>query len=246
MMSRIIRSWMLWMAVFATLLWTGCTSRTTTPSPERKSDRSNVGAKPGKAKTARPEGEDKGPARGSADREAESTQPVAPPTIPAVVLTEELRAACLVNVGDRLPDADLSDLHGKTVALHSLYGKKLTVVCFWTIGPSERSKLLSVALLRDLMKCTPKPGGDQDVALVGVNVGDSAEAVQQQVKQAEATFPNLLDPEGKLLAKVAKDDKTPRIFLLDPTGRILWFDLENSRESRRNLLQAIQVTLGKK
>ncbi len=249
-MSRTIRSWLLWMAVLATSFCVGCFARPSAnrpKPPEQKLESRGQAAKPRpeKAKAAAPSTERPSASTG-ATRESQHAQPAPPPTIPAVVLSDELRAACLVKVGDKLPDAELSDLDGKPRALHSLFGKKLTVVCFWTIGDTERSKLLSAALLGDLAKSLPKPGGDRDVVLVGVNVGDSAEAVRRQLKQAEASFPNLLDRQGKLLAKVTKDGKTPRIYLLDSNGRILWFDLENSRSSRRNLEEAIQVVLGKK
>ena len=45
---------------------------------------------------------------------------------------------------------------------------------------------------------------------------------------------------------MAKDRRLPRVFLVDDRGKILWFDVEYSRTTRQELLQAIQVTLGKK
>jgi hypothetical protein len=57
----------------------------------------------------------------------------------------------------------------------------------------------------------------------------------------------LLDSKGELFARIAKDPKLkwmPRTYLLDAGGRILWFDVEYSRPMRRDLVEAIRVTLG--
>jgi hypothetical protein len=38
----------------------------------------------------------------------------------------------------------------------------------------------------------------------------------------------------------------PRVYLLNASGKIIWFDTDYSQASRRNLMQAIQVLLGEK
>ena len=173
-------------------------------------------------------------------------QPTPPSSaIPKVALSSALRAACIVNVGDTMPEAELPDPTGKTHSLESLYIPKLTIVCFWTIGAAHRSQLVAAAVLQDLMKEVVEPFGKKGVQVVGINVGDPAAAVQKEVGQTGATFPNLLDSKGEFFAKIAKDKKTPRIYLLDAGGRILWFDIENRRQSREDLTQSIQVVLGK-
>ncbi|MFH1924704.1 MAG: hypothetical protein ABIP48_33040, partial [Planctomycetota bacterium] len=70
-----------------------------------------------------------------------------------------------------------------------------------------------------------------------------AEAVRKSVEEAGAGFTNLLDPDGALFARVATE-KLPRVYLLDADGKVLWFDLEFSRTTRDNLVQALQVALG--
>jgi hypothetical protein len=167
-----------------------------------------------------------------------------PPSIPKVALSTELRATCLVNVGNTIPKANLSDPGGKMHVLDSLYGQKLTVVCFWTIGATHRSRLVAAAALQDLRKDVFEPFGSKGVAVVGVNVGDAAAAVEQEVRQAGASFPNLLDPKWQFFAKIAIDKRMPRVFLLDAAGRVLWFDVEYSRSSRQDLTQSIRVALG--
>jgi peroxiredoxin len=170
--------------------------------------------------------------------------PPPPPTIPKVALSSEIRATCLVNVGDALPEAELPDPTGKMHALKSLYGQKLTVVCLWTIGTTRRSQLVSAAVLEDLVKGVLEPFGPKGVGVIGISVGDPAAVVQQETAKAGATFPNLLDPKGEYFAKIAKDKRMPRTFLLDAAGRVLWFDVEYSRSSRRDLVQSIRVALG--
>lgn len=169
-----------------------------------------------------------------------------PDAIPKVVLSDEFRAACLVNVGDTMPEAELPDAAGKMHALESLYGEKLTVVCLWTIGTSRRSQRVDIAAqpLRDLMKEVVEPFGPKGVRVIGINVGDKSAAVEKKVSQAGVQFPTLLDPKGEYFAKLAKDKRMPRTFLLDAWGRILWFDIEHRRQTREDLVQAIRVVLG--
>ena len=60
-----------------------------------------------------------------------------------------------------------------------------------------------------------------------------------------AEFPLLLDADGAGLGRVATE-KLPRIYLLDPSGSILWFDIEYSESTRRELKNAIHWHLTKK
>jgi peroxiredoxin len=170
--------------------------------------------------------------------------PPPPPAIPKVALSGELREACLLNVGDTMPKVELVGLDGKPHSLESLYGHKLTVVCFWTVGTTRRAKLVVSAALQDLMKQVVEPFSTKGVGVVGISVQGTADAVRQEADQVGATFPILLDSKGDTFAKVAKDDRVPRIYLLDAAGRVLWFDVEYSRASRRDLLLGIRVALG--
>ena len=172
--------------------------------------------------------------------------PPPPPTIPQVVLSDALRAACVVNVGDKIPDADLPDLSGKLHTLSSMYGQRLTVVCVWTAGDSSRSRLTATRTLKDLVKTIVEPFGEKGVRLIGINVGDSPTAVQQHMADAGATFPTLLDLKGEFYAMLAKEPKMPRAYLLDAGGKILWFDMELPRDSLRDLAQGIRASLGER
>jgi hypothetical protein len=230
-------------AVALTMGLAGCPSKTATKPKENESRPANSETKSSTKTTSQPAAHAE---HKTAGRAAKSEQPPPPPpTIPKVALSDALQASCLVKVGDALPAAELSDAAGKTQTIASLYGRKLTVVCLWTIGTTERSKLVAEAVLEDLTKDVVEPYGDKGVRVVGINVGDPAAAVQEEFNQASAKFPCLLDPKGEFLAKIARDKQMPRVFLLDGAGKILWFDVEYSRPSHRDLVQSIGVALGK-
>jgi peroxiredoxin len=169
----------------------------------------------------------------------EAVKEPAPVAIPAVKLSNELLATCLVKVGDRLPDAELPDTTGKRQSISSLCGPKLTVVFLW-----ETNSEYAVSALEDLDADVAKPFLDKGVRVIGIDLRDGVDAVKEAVQQAGAGFPILLDPDGAYFAKIATD-KVPRTYLIDAQGQILWFDVEYSRGTRRDLLAAVEVALSK-
>ena len=170
-------------------------------------------------------------------------EPPPPPKMPEVLLIEADRDKCVLWVDDPMPDAELTDLAGETQSLGELLGEKLTVVFFWTSGSSEFSGMAAQRALEDLQKDIYEPYAEKGVQVLAVNEGETADDVQKMVDGAGATFINFVDPDGAFFSQVAKE-KLPRPYLLDAEGKILWFDLEFSRTTRDNLLQAIQVALG--
>jgi peroxiredoxin len=240
------RSWFMLAAVSLALTCTGCSPKASEKPPERIPSGGRPAAKVEKEQEPTlqvPSKSAQEPQRTAVAHKPKPADIPPPPTIPKVELSNELRATCLVNVGDEMPAGELPDAAGDMHALGSLYGQKLTVICFWTVGTSPRSKLVAVAVLHDLMKGIVEPYGEKGVRVVGINVGDAAQAVEQHVAGATATFPNLHDAKGEFFAKVVKDGKMPRTFLLDANGKVLWFDVEYSREARRNLIVSIKAVL---
>lgn len=235
MKSR-IRGWLILVAPFALAACLGCRGG------ESARDEPN-----GVASSIAPTQPQPAPEETPADVETPvAEEPPPPPTIPEVLLTEALRQTCLVAVGDPMPDGELSDLEGQKHVFGELFGEKLTVVFFWTLGSTELSSLAAQMALEDIQMDVFELYAEKGVAVVGVNEGDAAEAVQERVEEAGTRFANLLDPNGALFARVATE-KLPRIYLLDADGKVLWFDLEFSefsRTTRDNLVQAIQVALG--
>lgn len=217
------RGWW-WLAVCVVVACAGCPRG---DGPEQKPGKTD-----GKAPPAT------GAAKSGVSEPPKKVEPPPPPTIPKVTMAEGDLATCLVRVGDAMPDAELPDLAGKKVSLRSLAGKKLTVVVFWT-----GKNMYALQQLQDLEVDVAKPYADKGVALIGIDEGEDAKAAKDNLETAGATFPNLLDPEGAFLAKVAKG-RLPRTYLLDAEGKILWFDIEYSRSTRRDLQQAIKVALG--
>jgi len=173
-------------------------------------------------------------------------------TIPTAPMSEEDRDTCLLKVGDSMPAAELPDLEGKVQPLAALYGKKLTLVCFWKAGDSKMSKRRAVELLQSLGIDLAARFATGGVPLIAVNVGNDRETVGQLLSQAKAAsptmpqFPCLLDQDGTFFAQVATK-KLPRVYLLDAEGKVLWFDIEyNGRVILDSVVPAIEDLLAGK
>jgi peroxiredoxin len=163
---------------------------------------------------------------------------VAPAEIPAVALSKGHEALCKVKVGDTMLEISLPQLGGEPAKLATLLGEKATVVVFWN---SDRR--MAREQLADLGPDVVEPFGKAGVAVVGIVVGESESDAQAALKAAEISFANLLDADGKAFAQVGSE-KLPRTYLLDPQGKILWFDIEYSLGTRRELHQALRAVAG--
>ncbi len=210
------------LAVCLIAVCAGCREPATQPADNTTEPPKTAESKPGSSTTEEP----------AADVEPQ------PRTIPEVKLTEPLAETCLVRVGDTMPEAKLPALGGAPTPLREHYGEKLTVLFFWT-----SKNIYATAELQDLTEDVAAPFAEKGVRVIGVNEGDAPEQVAMQLEEAKAKFDNFLDPNGAFFAKVAKE-KLPRTYLLDARGKILWFDIEYSATTRRDILQAIQVALG--
>jgi hypothetical protein len=76
-----------------------------------------------------------------------------------------------------------------------------------------------------------------------VDVRDPLEKVKGLVQEARVSYPVLLDADGAYFAKLAAG-VLPRIYALDPGGKVVWFDLEYSTTTRYSLKQTILSVLG--
>jgi peroxiredoxin len=169
-------------------------------------------------------------------------KPDAPPPLqmPEVRLPASLLATCRVKTGDAMPEVELPSLDGKRLSLASVRGEKLTVVLFWT-GENP----YSTKALEDVGREIAAPYAKKGVRIVGVNEKDRLDDAQKAAKEAQVAFPNLSDADGAYFGKVATS-RLPRLYLLDAAGKILWFDLEYSTTTQRQLLTAIKFQLGEK
>jgi peroxiredoxin len=159
--------------------------------------------------------------------------------IPPVVLSHQHEAMCKVKVGDALPAIELPRVEESgNGRLADLLGEQATVVVFWS--PEQRMALEQLA---DMSPDVVEPFGGKGVAVVGIAVNQSASDAEAALKHAGASFPNLLDAEESAFASVGTD-RLPRTYLLDSEGKILWFDIEYSLATRRDLHQALRALVG--
>jgi len=160
--------------------------------------------------------------------------PVAP-AFPRVLLSAGHAKLCLVSVGEKFPAISLPRLGGAMTELTALQGKQATVVLFW-----HPDRWMARTALVDMQRDIAAHFQAEQVAVVGVAVRQPAGAVQAALKVAQATFPQLIDTEGQAFAIVGTVS-LPRLFVLDPNGIIVWFDIEYSEGTRRDLWQTLRV-----
>ncbi len=192
---------------------------------------------PQSAETERPADSGQPSAVVEQPKPAEPELPPAPPTIPKVNLTESLNATCLVGVGDTIPEGELVDVEGKSHAIREVLGEKLTVLVFW-----NSEVIHSVVELEDLAREMAEPLSKRGGRIIAVNTGDTVEKATEAAKAANVDFLILLDSEKAYFGKFATE-RLPRTYVLDGKGAILWFDLEYSRTTRRQLQRTIDAAL---
>ena len=114
--------------------------------------------------------------------------------------------------GEPLPDVDLVDVDGQTVALSSFSGKPL-VINIWYVNCPPCAKEL-----RDFADVSRELG--DAVQFVGVDPVDDAEQMQAFAAERGVEYPLLRDTEGRLItgAEVAI---FPTTLFVSPDGRIV-------------------------
>lgn len=162
----------------------------------------------------------------------------ATPTMPKVLLTNRDQKLCKVKVGDVLPAFELPKLGGNVnekVKLANVLGKRGTVVVFW-----KSDRRASRAELADLGPEVVEPFGKGGVEVVGVAVRETPESAAQTLAKSKTTFTNLIDADGNVFSQVGSEC-LPRTYVLDASGKIVWFDIAYSLATRRDLNTALRV-----
>ncbi len=159
----------------------------------------------------------------------------AEPTIPPVCLSTMHAKWCVSKVGDPFPATELPSLGGALTKLSTLHGKQATVVLFWT-----GDRWMSRMALEDLVHDVAAVYEPEQIAVVGIAVGQSTGATRKLLGEAKADFPQLLDADGNALAEVGSV-ALPRLYVLDPAGKIVWFDIEYSESTWRELERTLSV-----
>jgi peroxiredoxin len=157
--------------------------------------------------------------------------------MPEVLLSSEHAATCRVGVGDVFPDLPLASLHGQPTSVESQLGERLTIVVFWSVNQP-----MSVEQIRHLQQEIAEPHRSAGVSVITVNVANSAEDAQSVLSNVNGDFVNLHDHDGNAFAEVATS-VLPRTYLLRSDRQVVWFDMEYSRSTSRELDNAILYVL---
>jgi peroxiredoxin len=158
--------------------------------------------------------------------------------VPKVELSKAEQALCKLKVGDTMPKFELPKIGGGNAALGDLLGEKATVVVFW-----KGDRRMAREQLADMGPDVVEPFSDKGVAVIGVAVDESASNAQATLQKAKAEFANVLDAGGKAFAQIGSQ-RLPRTLVLDASGKIVWFDIEYSLMTRRELKQTLQALGG--
>lgn len=156
---------------------------------------------------------------------------------PIVKLSGQHEQTCLVKIGDVFPSLTVTTLSGDSGLLSNYYGDRLTLVVFWT-----NKQPYALQQYKDLENDILEPYGPDGVSVIATNVGDSIEEVEGQMNEYGRSFPNFVDPDRTAFYAIATR-KLPRSYLLDVNGKIVWFDIEYSQSTRRELDWAIRYFL---
>jgi peroxiredoxin len=160
--------------------------------------------------------------------------------VPQVLLSAEHAAMCKVKVGDAFPSIELPQIAGAPVQLSSLAGQKATVILLWTPG-----HWMSRTALADIAKDVGAQAGNSGIGLVGVVESKNAADAQAEMAKYGAIFPQLLDADGVAFDQVGSI-ALPRVYVLDAQQKIVWFDIEYSEATRRELHETLNVIAGTK
>ena len=157
------------------------------------------------------------------------------PAIPPVLLSAGHAKLSRVQVGDSFPQLQLPRLGGANTDLSTLRGQRATVILFW-----NADRWMARTALTDMQRDIANHFDAGQVGVVGIAVRQPAGAVQAALNRAQVTFPQFLDSDGRSFATLGSV-ALPRIYVLDRAGRIVWFDIEYSEGTRRELWQTLHV-----
>jgi peroxiredoxin len=181
---------------------------------------------------------------GEKTKTAVALPPKLKPRIEKSLFSAEEEATLLVKQDDQFPDAKLKDLAGADRALSQLRGERATVVLLWTDQSRAGRGALKAVSARAAQN---RPG----LHYVGIYVGDDATTAKQLADENTTSFPVLVDRERSLFKQAVKPpegqgpaDVLPRVYLLDPAGKVLWLSLALQNRDEVELDLALRFVLG--
>jgi cytochrome c biogenesis protein CcmG, thiol:disulfide interchange protein DsbE len=120
-------------------------------------------------------------------------------------------AEAALRIGSALPSVALPGLDGTPVSIPESVRGKVVVLHFWQVGCS--SCKLEMPAMDALYKQYQRKG----LAVLAVNVGQKKEIVHAFAAELRATYPLLMDPDGKSAAVYGVTD-VPRTYVIDRSG----------------------------
>lgn len=160
-----------------------------------------------------------------------------PNRMPNVSMSEQHAKTCPIKVGQDFPNLTLTDQAGKAQELAKLRGR-YTLVVLWSASVPA-----AVEEIGDLEAYAYQPYKNVGLNVIAVHTpAGKTKQPTEVLQKVKPTFTTLNDTNGELWEKLGKGS-LPRTFLLDGEGKVLWFDIEYSRETRRQLQQALQSVI---
>jgi len=99
---------------------------------------------------------------------------------------------------------------------------------------------MATTALIDLERDVSQKFAAEEVSVVAIVVGTPPESVRANLDKANPSFMQLLDSDGKVFASVGTH-ALPRIYVLDEAQKVVWFDIEYSESTRRELKETLRV-----
>jgi peroxiredoxin len=120
------------------------------------------------------------------------------------------------NVSFPAPDLALSDLDGNLIRLNDLQGQVVVLNAWATWCPPCRAEMPDLEAFHQTYQ-------DQGLRLVGINIGERLEQVQDFVQSHQISFPIWLDPDESSL-RAFNTISLPSTFVIDQSGqvRLIW------------------------
>lgn len=167
--------------------------------------------------------------------------------VPEVLLSAQHDRMVEAGVGDAFPEMTLpaaSAPAGEPQPVAGRFGTQATVV-----GVFHRESAMAKTMLRDLQldiaeRYPAADGADPPVATFAIATGMPAEQALEQPNRVKFDQPVLMDEDGSALTKLGKG-RTPRVYVLDGDGQIVWLDIEYSLATRREMKQTVTELAGK-
>ncbi len=158
---------------------------------------------------------------------------VAPPVetaIPPVLLTNQHRQMCRVVVGDPFPPLELQPVAGgEAVALLDREGQAATVIALFDV-PSPAS----ITMLEDLGQRIAPQYSKRGVEIKAIAVQSDAQLISWLLTRTTFELPTFSDPTAAGFAQLG-EKILPRVYVLDASGKVVWFDLDYSQATEREL-----------